>query len=153
WEEPITAHLQRHGPIPNLKFVFVKRPRWIYALEFTPLKYFAYHVWHRYAYREAKRLHAQVNFDLAHQVTFTSIREPGYLRRLGIPFVWGPVGGAQNYPWRFLLGAGIKTAGSEAIRNLVNTLQLYGSPRVRAAAKSSAAMFAPNLDHQRRIRK
>jgi glycosyltransferase involved in cell wall biosynthesis len=153
WEEPITAYLQRHGPIPNLKFVFVKRPSWIYALEFTPrLKYWAYHIWHRHACRVAKRLHAKVNFDLAHQVTFTSFREPGYLHRLGIPFVWGPVGGAQNYPWRFLRGAGIKAACSEATRSVLNTLQLYCSPRVRAAAKSSAAMFAPNSDHQRRIR-
>src|SRR4029077_2208996 len=112
------------------------------------LKYWAYHIWHRYAYRTAKRLHAQVNFDIAHQVTFTSFREPGYLCRLGIPFVWGPVGGAQNYAWRFLRGAGVKTACSEAFRSLLNTLQLYGSPRVRSAAKSSAAMFAPNPDHQ-----
>jgi glycosyltransferase involved in cell wall biosynthesis len=154
WEEPITAHLQRHGPIPNLKFIFIKRPRWQYALEFLPLlKYIAYHLWHRRAYRVAKRLHAQVIFDLAHQVTFTSIREPGYLHRLGIPFVWGPVGGAQNYAWRFLLGAGIKAACSEATRTLLNTLQLYGSPRVHAAAKSSAVMFAPNPDHRRQIRK
>jgi glycosyltransferase involved in cell wall biosynthesis len=153
WQQRISAYLAQHGPIPNLKFVFVPRPRWEVVAEFMPLvKYMAYRRWLRRAYQAADRLHRQINFDIAHQITFTSFREPGYLHRLGIPFVWGPVGGAQNYPWRFLLGARFATACGESTRNLLNTLQLHGSRRVRVAARSAAAIFTSNTENQRLLR-
>src|SRR4029079_5858228 len=103
WEESISAYLKRHGPIANLEFVFVPG-RWRKgASTYAPgLAHVMYRLWHRRAYRVAERLHAQVNFDIAHQSPFASCREPGHTHRLGIPFVWGPIGGAQNYPWRFL---------------------------------------------------
>ena len=35
-------------------------------------------------------------------------REPGYLWKIEKPFVWGPIGGLENSPWRFLPSLGIK---------------------------------------------
>jgi glycosyltransferase involved in cell wall biosynthesis len=141
----IEAYLDEHGPIPNLEFVYVPRKPWELAISGKPLlKYIAYRNWLRRAFGVARRLHAQVGFDIAHHVTFNGFREPSYLYRLGIPFVWGPVGGAQNYPWRFLLGAGPRGAISEATRSLLNTGQLYSSSRIRVAAESATAIFTAN---------
>jgi glycosyltransferase involved in cell wall biosynthesis len=154
WQARISDYLERHGPIPNLHFVFVPRHRWEAAAEYKPLlNYVAYRRWLRRAFLVAKRLHEEVQFDIVNQVTSTSFREPGYLHQLQIPFVWGPVGGAQNYPWRFLLGAGIANAGIEATRNVLNTLQMFTSPRVRRAAKCAAAIFASNSDLQQKFQR
>jgi len=148
----ITACLQENGPIPNLEFVFIPHQRWELGLEGKPLlNYVAYRRWLRRAFRVAKRLHAQVGFDIAHQITFNGFREPSYLYRLGIPFVWGPVGGAQNYPWRFLPGAGLPGAAFEATRSVLSLIQLHASPRVRAAGRSAAAIFAANPEIKRKL--
>src|SRR5215475_24487 len=117
------------------------------------LKYVAYRSWLRRAFGVARRLHAQIDFDIAHHVTFNGYREPSYLYRLGIPFVWGPVGGAQNYPWRFLAGAGLCGAFSEATRSALNTLQLNSSSRIRVAAKSASAIFTANPETQRGLKR
>jgi glycosyltransferase involved in cell wall biosynthesis len=145
----IEAYLDEHGPVPNLEFVYVPRKPWELAISRKAmLKYIAYRSWLRRAFGVARRLHTQVGFDIAHHVTFNGFREPSYLYRLGVPFVWGPVGGAQNYPWRFLAGAGVRGAISEATRSTLNTLQLYASSRVRRAAKSAAAIFTANPETQ-----
>jgi glycosyltransferase involved in cell wall biosynthesis len=134
--------------------VFVPRQCGDDYLKYVPgLKYIAYRRWHRSAYRVAERLHKQVKFDLAHQVTYATYREPGYMHRLGIPFVWGPIGGAQNYPWRFLRGSGMRTACAEITRTVCNQLQLYGSQHVHLAAKTAAAICASNLEMQHQFQK
>jgi glycosyltransferase involved in cell wall biosynthesis len=153
WQQRISDYLNEHGPIPHLSFNFIKRKRWQLAVANVPiLSYVSYRVWLRRAFKLAKALHAEWNFDIAHQVTFAGFREPSHLYRLGIPFVWGPIGGAQNYPWRFLPGAGFVGALVESTRSVLNTLQLYMSPRIRAAARSAAAIFTANEEMKRRFR-
>jgi glycosyltransferase involved in cell wall biosynthesis len=150
----IDAYVAQHGPIPNLEFVYIPHQPWERVTEEKPLlRHFVYRRWLHRAYRVAQRLHAQVGFDIAHHVTFNGFREPSYLYQLGIPFVWGPIGGAQNYPWGFLLGAGLLGAGLEATRSVLNHFQLYTSPRVRAATRSAAAIFAANTENRRKIRR
>ena len=117
----IEQYLNSHGPIENLHFVFVPSGRWEKLLRRLPGTYYLrQNLWHRRAYKIAQRLHEKLRFDLVHQVNMIGFREPGYLWKLDAPFVWGPVGGAQNYPWRFLTGAGLRGAVSEAIRSALN---------------------------------
>jgi glycosyltransferase involved in cell wall biosynthesis len=146
---PIRAYLDRHGPIPGLTFIFVAKPAWLARCSFLPgAGHLSYHLWQRRVYRVAKKLHDEVGFDLVHQVTFCGYREPSYLWRLGVPFIWGPVGGTQNYPWRFLGLAGFKGAIREATRSVLNWLQLRFSLQVRRAAKSAAVVLAANTTVQ-----
>lgn len=150
YESPIRRHLEAHGPVSGLEFHFLPSPRLQNLLWRTPLTgYFGYNLWQRRALRLARRLHEQIGFDLAHQITYGSYREPGYLWKLGIPFVWGPVGGTQNYPRRFLGQAGIRGAIGEATRSLLNSLQLRFSPRVHRAARQATVTFASNSTNRR----
>jgi glycosyltransferase involved in cell wall biosynthesis len=59
---------------------------------------------------------------LVHQLTYVGYRFPGYLWRLELPFVWGPLGGLENTPWSLLqamdTGGMIYYAG----RNVVNSM-------------------------------
>src|SRR5690606_33474414 len=78
----------------NVRFHFIAKRRNRLLRKFWPPSYYWYYRrWHRDALELARRLHGAVRFDLAHQLTMVGFREPGYLWQLGIPFVWGPVGG------------------------------------------------------------
>jgi glycosyltransferase involved in cell wall biosynthesis len=147
---PIRRYLESHGPIPGLEFAFVFKRGYEECLQRIPgLYYLVYNLWQRRAFREAERLHGQVGFDLVHQVNLSGYREPGYLGKLDAPLVWGPVGGTQNYPWRFLPEAGPLGAVVEALRNVVNGLQLRLSWRVGSAARKAAAVLASSSTNRR----
>lgn len=148
----INAHLQRHGPIAGLHFVFVPESRWERWAERLPgMLYPIYNLWQRRALRAARRLHQRLRFELVHQLTYIGFREPGYLWKLDARFVWGPVGGAQNYPWRFLLTDGPGVALREVIRSVCNLVQLYASLRVRRAASRAELLLAASTTNQRAL--
>jgi glycosyltransferase involved in cell wall biosynthesis len=68
----------------------------------------------------AARLHSEKPFALAHHVTFVSFRVPVWLKNLGIPVVFGPVGGADMAPFH-LLSRGFDPSiwCKEVLRNLL----------------------------------
>ncbi|MBN1127121.1 MAG: glycosyltransferase family 4 protein [Sedimentisphaerales bacterium] len=94
----------------------------------------AYRSWLRQAYHYAKELHFQVGFDLVHHLRADTFREPGYLWKLGLPFVWGPTGGTNEIPWRLFPFMHVTDWWSHMTRNLITRMQLYRSPRIRQAA-------------------
>ena len=146
----IRKYLQEHGPIPGLEFVYIPKSPGVKLLRYQlGLYYTALRCWHKDAYRVARRLHAELRFDLVHQVNFQTYREPGYLWKLGVPFIWGPWGGVQNYPWRFLPLAGVRGALQEGLRSILNYVQLRMSPRVRKAGARAALLLACNSENQR----
>lgn len=154
WDrEDIIRYQQEHGDHPFLHFCFVeerwferllKRRRPIFYTNFLP-----YHLWHRRAYKVAASLHEKLRFHVTHQVSLIGYREPGFLWKLDTPFIWGPVGGTQNYPSRFLVSAGFPGAVLEGCRSVVNWLQLRLSPRVRRAARQAACFLAANSQVKR----
>jgi glycosyltransferase involved in cell wall biosynthesis len=147
----IRQYLQTHGDVPGLHFVFVPMDRreWAFGQIHDSLWYAVLHRWHRKAYEVARRLHERIHFDLVHQVTFCGYREPGYLWKMKVPFVWGPIGGTQNYPWRFSAEAGWRGAWRETCRSIINNLQLRFSRRVRKATRKASVLLAANSTNQR----
>jgi glycosyltransferase involved in cell wall biosynthesis len=148
-QDDICRHQQKHGHNPRLHFLFVEEGRLGRLLRLrTPLfsytNLLSYHLWQRRAYQIATKLHGQMRFALTHQVTLTGYRQPGYLWKLDAPFVWGPVGGTQNFPPRFFAAAGLRGAVLEGFRSLANWLQLRFSPSVRRAARKAAILLAAN---------
>lgn len=146
----IERYLAENGPIPGLEFRYVPVTPWELRIRSIPgLYYVAYRRWQRRAYQLAVGLHRERPFDLVHHVNLGTYREPGFPWELGIPIVWGPVGGTQNLPWRFLFHNGPVPGLGEMARSLSNILQLRFSPRVRKAAKSASALVASSSTAQR----
>ncbi len=104
--------------------------------------YHFYRCWQREAYKLAKTLVAAGDFDLVHHLTMTGFREPGYLWKLPVPFVWGPVGGHVMMPWRFLTTLGPRGMCQCGVRNVLNAVQMQTSPRVSKAARKAEVIFA-----------
>jgi glycosyltransferase involved in cell wall biosynthesis len=137
-----------HSPVANLHFIFTDVPRW--ARWLRPGGRLHYLVWQLTALRSAKRAHRKHGFDVVHHVTYNSFELPGFLSLLGIPFVWGPLGGAQVPPSSLKRYAGswskqqLRTARKQASR-----LNPWG----RYVARHAAQVLAINRDTETMVRR
>lgn len=142
--------------VPHRWWHYQPTPLWqrIEGSVAKPIMNIAYALWLRDAFRLAQRLHRQHSFDLAHQLTYVGFRFPGHLWKLGIPFVWGPLGGLENTPWRFLPVMGWYGATYYAGRNLINSAQrwLLRSPK-HAARAAGRGVIAATSGIQREIKR
>lgn len=149
----------------NMHVVFVTprlwhytEPHWFWsACESSLLKpvvNWSYRRWQWDAYKTAQELHRKIGFDLAHQMTFVSFRFPGHLWKLDLPFVWGPIGGLENTPWRLLPWMGAGGAVYYGARNVVNSAhrRFLRSPR-RAFASAGSGVIAATSGIRREIRR
>jgi glycosyltransferase involved in cell wall biosynthesis len=91
----------------------------------------------------AKQIHAERPFDLVHHVTISTWRVASPLWRLGIPFVWGPIGGGEPFPWECRSLLSPQAQIFEAIRELSNIVG-KASPKIRATARNAAYCLAAN---------
>ncbi|MGB3544458.1 glycosyltransferase family 4 protein [Rubrivirga sp.] len=140
----------RDQGLEGLHFHFVPPTALEDRLMSTPgLYYSGYRRWQWRAYLAAKEMHERAPFDLAHHVNMCGFREPGYLWKLDIPFVWGPVGGTQNTPAAFVKHGGAVTTVIEGTRTVLNEIQLRASPRVRRAAAAASVVLAANSTGKR----
>jgi glycosyltransferase involved in cell wall biosynthesis len=93
----------------------------------------------------ARELHEKVRFDLAHHLTLVSWRVPCRLWELGIPLVFGPVGGNESFPLRFLPELS-PTAGAFELAREFSNLKSRFSPGVRSCIRRAAHVFAANAE-------
>jgi glycosyltransferase involved in cell wall biosynthesis len=146
----------------QLKFHFVKPKTWHYSPTkkwkivetsiLKPVMNNSYRLWQRDAFRLAKDLHDEFRFDIVHQLTYVGFRFPGYLWKLGRPFVWGPIGGLENTHWSFLpefgIGGGLYYAG----RNLINSFDKKYLPGPKKAfRKARGGLIAATSGIQKEI--
>jgi glycosyltransferase involved in cell wall biosynthesis len=150
----IEAELARH-PHPNLAFTYVD-PGWVHdwsgQRRFQPNVNVHYYLWQIQAYRVAKQLHQGTPFDLAHHVTYVRYYNPSFISRLPIPFVWGPVGGAETAPRSFWVDFHWKNRLFEGLRDTVRAIGEL-DPAVKMTLRRSAIAWAATNDTALRLQK
>ena len=109
----VPANVRFYTPEPDAKLREMEKKPALFAYNYT-----AYHHWQELALPLAKELHARERFAVVHQVNVCTFREPGYTWELGIPYLWGPVGGSQNFPVRFLAMLPVVEAFKEFARGV-----------------------------------
>jgi glycosyltransferase involved in cell wall biosynthesis len=138
----------------RIKFYYVKRKRNIILEKIWPPSYYwTYKKWQKDAYALACSLHKEIDFDAVHQLNMIGYREPGYLWKLPLPFIWGPIGGFVQTPWPFIRFIGLRNALHYSARNIINSLQMRFSQRVRAAMNKANALIAATKVDQKGIEK
>src|SRR5271166_1522564 len=100
----------------------------------------------------ARKFHAQVGFDLIHHVTYATWRVGSPLVRLGLPFVWGPIGGGENIPFSFLSMLSTQSAAFEIVRKVSDLVSAF-SRNVRRTARFSSHIFVANKETESRAEK
>lgn len=145
--ESIEKELAR-DPDPNLNFVYYDLPKW---LSFWKKKerglYLYYLLWQIGAYKVAWRTNRDVCFDLVHHLTFGNFWLPTFMPFLGIPFIWGPVGGGERVPPQFRKNYSINSKIHEYIRDIIvsklkiNPFFLYACKRAKVIISRTQETF------------
>ena len=150
-KEIIEAELHQN-PQPNLHFVYFTLPFWQDSRKWGQSggMQLHYYLWQIQAYFVALRLHQEINFDLAHHVTFVRHSSPSFLTLLPIPFVWGPVGGGESAPKAYYQDFTVKNRLYETLRNCWRWIGEQ-DPFSRMTARRSAIAFATTIDTAKRI--
>jgi glycosyltransferase involved in cell wall biosynthesis len=134
--EAVEAY-QREHPSAELHFHFIDVP-WINPMGSGARHYL---MWHWMALRKAKVLSKSVAFDVVQHVSYGSVHVPTPLWRLGLPTIFGPVGGGQTTPPIMLSYFG-KDARSERRRTRITKLLPHLPPYRKAIRKMSIVLAA-----------
>jgi glycosyltransferase involved in cell wall biosynthesis len=137
--DKIEAYRRDH-PNPRIQFSYVDIP----TKRFKECSGMHYALWQWCAVKVARALQKTERFDIAHHVTYGSIHVPSQLWRVGIPVVFGPVGGGQTTPSSMLMHFG-EDKRSEQFRTMLTRALPY-SPLHRAWLRKMSAILATNQD-------
>ncbi|AFZ44032.1 glycosyl transferase group 1 [Halothece sp. PCC 7418] len=150
--EAIEAELTRN-PQPNLRFVYFTLPLFGGFWQWGSVAFVLhYYLWQIQAYFVAKKLHQQIQFDVAHHVTFVRYSSPSFISLLPIPFVWGTVGGAESAPRAFWKNFNGRARIYEILRALAHKVG-ENDPFARLTAQRSAIARVTTEDTAKPVRK
>ncbi len=109
-----------------------------------------YLLWQAGAYRLARQLHLTQNFDCVHHCTFASFRQPSFMGRLRIPFLFGPVGGGETTPRSLRRGLPRKARRQERLRDFANSLVRH-DPLMRLAYSQASVVACTTEETRNRL--
>lgn len=118
-----------------------------------------YLMWQKKAYLSAKKLCMKVKFDYVQHATFVSYTQPTYMYKLGLPMIWGPVGGGDNIPSLIRIRMTRKERMAELVRKASQKMLLL-TPSIRKTMKHAELILAATeetksqfpVKYQRKIR-
>lgn len=153
--------------LENVEFVFVepsKVSKFLTKLNkkgFIYAHYPAFKLWQKRVYKYAKEyLKRNNNVAMIHQLGPIGYREPGYLWKFVLPYMWGPIGGFNNAPQCLLPLLSRQGRIKHYIRSVTNWWAMNHGCRVRKAmnranlvvgATSECADMIKKLYHKERI--
>ncbi len=146
--ERIEAALEHEERRERMHFHYTHTPRlwrvgWMRSS--IMVQNYCMYLWMYTALRLARRLHREQDFDLALHLTVCTWRLPPQLYRLGIPFVWGPMGGGEAIPWKLRRVLDWRGRIGEAVRDLFQIISRF-DPLVRRSMRRATRLLAVNAD-------
>ncbi len=122
--EAIELFLSSSEDLPwkkSLHFLYTDLPPWLKRWKKGSRGIHCYYfLWQWTAFRSARKVHRVERFDAVHHVTFASIHQPSFMGLLGIPFLFGPVGGGEAAPYRLRRGYPLQGWLRDFLRDLLN---------------------------------
>lgn len=137
----IEKEFEINGQPDNLHYVyceldwFIRNSNW-----FKGRIYIYYYLWQWVASTKAIKLHKGTGFDVVHHVTWVSVRQPSFMGRIGIPFIFGPCGGGESAPLHLRIGYSPRQWISDVARDVTNSLVKL-DPFMRYVFKSANDVF------------
>lgn len=90
----------------------------------------------------AREAHEKIGFDLAHHLTYTTWRVGCPLWELGIPLIWGPISGTEQFPLSSFAGILSPSAKFFELSRILAGIGSKLSSSVRNCAQNSFHIFA-----------
>lgn len=143
--ESIEAELAEQ-PNPHLHFSYLDTP-----VSKEALRWQLHYLWWQVAARAAaRRLHEEVGFDVVQHVSYVRHWTPSGASTVPVPFIWGPVGGAEDT--RLDLDIGRYGQFFEVIRGVALRLGSL-NPWVRQTARETTIALATSRETQRALQR
>lgn len=108
-----------------------------------------YSAWQYLLLPRARSLHRQHAFDVVIHLTYGVFRHPSFLGWLGVPFLFGPVGGGEDGPWALKRDLPVRERVKELSRTLLNQIARW-NPMLRLAL-SRADLILAKTEETRRL--
>lgn len=145
-------------PIPNVRFIPVK-PNKLANILNAPNRngflvysfYLAYQIWQKQVYEIARELVSKEKFDIVHYLGPIGYRAPGYLWKLNLPYMWGPIGGTTNVPLKLLGALPLSGKIKLGFRAISNSIQLRFKNLVREAINRTDLLLTATTNVQKDI--
>jgi glycosyltransferase involved in cell wall biosynthesis len=137
--------------LPNLTFVYYDLPAWARWWKRGGRGVRTYYVlWQWGAYRLARLLCRKVRFDVVHHLTFGVFRHPSFMGMLGLPFVFGPVGGGETSPRALRSGFPLRGYAADFARDAANWL-VNIDPMMASVYRRAAVTLCKTAETLQRI--
>jgi glycosyltransferase involved in cell wall biosynthesis len=137
-------------PVAGLKVVYF-RPNWLNKFPLNSrTAQILFSAWQYSLVPAARMLHKEHDFDLAIHLTYGTFRTPSFLGRLGIPFIFGPVGGGEDAPWELKRGLPMRELVKEALRTVLIKVSKF-NPFLRVALRSATLVLTRTDDTRRAL--
>lgn len=137
----------------NIRLIFISLPlfkRKTIGIIYSLMKYFPninyitervdYYFWQVEALKVSKRVIRKSKIDLVHHVTYASWVRCGYLWKLGLPFILGPVSGSQYIPLKAYPFLRIRDKIVESLKIPLNKMHYFLNSR---SALQKASLVLP----------
>lgn len=150
---PDIENYLKKTPLPNVNWIFYDYTKlFMNRRENELIRRLHYYLWQHFAYSVARPLSDQVPFDASVHVTYGSYWRPSFLARLPMPFIWGPVGGAENAPIHWYRYLDIKTLFWESQKQIFEKLSFLLDPSVRNTAKKARVTLVATKSTEKRVK-
>lgn len=132
----------------NLEICYF-RPSWLRAVPLnSTTAQLLYTAWQFSLLGFARQLQREHRFDLAMHVTYGVFRHPSFLGFLGIPFIFGPLGGGEDAPIKLKRAIRGKEKVKEVVRAILNKIALI-DPFLWFAFSKSTVILTKTADTRR----
>lgn len=128
---------QKHGD--NLTFIYydLPLPKWLQIRNYeSGMVHIYYFFWQIYIFFKAKAILKQFDIDIIHHITTGVFRTPSFLALLKKPFIFGPVGGGESYPFQLKRSLPFKYLIIELARDFINRISVM-NPLLHLTFKNS----------------
>ncbi len=133
-------------PDTALRFVYYDLPAWARRFKRGERGLYLYYLlWQVGAYIMARRLLRDVRFDHVVALTFGSIWMPTFMQFLGVPFIWGPIGGGEAVPKNLLGALPLKARLMQRARYFLFGLNRV-NPMARHCMRRASAILVRTMD-------
>lgn len=137
--------------LPDNVDVLYYRPTWLHAMPLnSATAQVLYTLWQFGLLGFARRLHRDRGFDLAIHITYSVFRHPSFLGYLGIPFIFGPLGGGEDAPLALKRSIRGREKFKELLRSLLNKTALF-DPFLWVAYSGSTLILTSTSETKRAL--
>ena len=147
-----------NNPMENVTLIPISLGNDLKVTDYSALGIFLfyrqYKKWHQKVRRVVSELISKQQYDLIHYLGPIGYREPGYLYDLGLPYVWGPIGGFGGINMKLLRATcSITGAFKLSLRKYANIYQQHLNRRVKMAVNHADVVIGATTEYTQVIHK